>query len=148
MMFIWFLIRLICCFGSRSGSVTSSYGSGFGSGSCKKFRILKDPDWDPDPQHCCTVLYCNVFYRTVLCWYCSILFLFCRYRYFLEVFLYCTIVRVSTEVTFWNAAECGILCGSDFNSAEFRGSSEYVIPRNSAKFRACLYTEFHIYFCL
>jgi hypothetical protein len=31
-------------FGSESGSITSSYGSG----SCKKFRILADPD----PQHC------------------------------------------------------------------------------------------------
>jgi hypothetical protein len=26
---------------------------------------------------------------------------------------------VSTEVAFWNSAECGILCGSYFNSAEF-----------------------------
>jgi hypothetical protein len=34
--------------------------------------------------------------------------------------------RVSTEVTFWNSAEYGILCGSDFNSAEFRGDSEEV----------------------
>jgi hypothetical protein len=29
--------------------------------------------------------------------------------------------------------EYGILCGSDFNSAEFRGSSENIIPRNSAE---------------
>jgi hypothetical protein len=26
--------------------------------------------------------------------------------------------RVFTEVTFWNSAEYGILCGSDFTSAE------------------------------
>jgi hypothetical protein len=54
--------------------------------------------------------------------------------------------RVSTEVTFWNSAEYGILCGSDFNSAEFRGSIECLIPRNSAKFRAFLNTELSIYF--
>jgi hypothetical protein len=28
---------------------------------------------------------------------------------------------VFTEVTFWNSAEYGILWGSVFNSAEFRG---------------------------
>jgi hypothetical protein len=46
MIFICFLIRCISCFGSgyRSESITSSYGSISGSGSCKKFRILTDPD--------------------------------------------------------------------------------------------------------
>jgi hypothetical protein len=39
MIFRWFLIWCISCFGSGSESITSSYGSGFGSGSCKKFRI-------------------------------------------------------------------------------------------------------------
>jgi hypothetical protein len=41
MIFRWFLIRCISCFGSES--ITLSYGSR----SCKKFRILPDPD----PQH-------------------------------------------------------------------------------------------------
>jgi hypothetical protein len=45
------------------------------------------------------------------------------------------LTRVSTEVTFWNSAEDGILCGSDLHSAEFRGSSNQLIPRNSAEFR-------------
>jgi hypothetical protein len=35
-------------FGSESGS--GSINSSYGSGSCKKFRILAD--LDPDPQHC------------------------------------------------------------------------------------------------
>jgi hypothetical protein len=41
--------RFKSSFGSESGSgsITSSYGSG----SCKKFRILADPDLDPDTQH-------------------------------------------------------------------------------------------------
>jgi hypothetical protein len=42
------MIRCISCFGSDSIPVTSSYRSV--SGSCKKFRILTDPDLDP--QHC------------------------------------------------------------------------------------------------
>jgi hypothetical protein len=50
LIFWWFLIRCISCFGSGSESITSSYGSV--SGSCKKFRILTDLDSDPDPQHC------------------------------------------------------------------------------------------------
>jgi hypothetical protein len=34
----------------------------------------------------------------------------------------CCCIRVSTEVTFWNSAEYGILCGSDFNSAEVQSA--------------------------
>jgi hypothetical protein len=41
------LVRFKSSFGSESGSITSNYGSG----SSKKFRILADPDLDPDPQH-------------------------------------------------------------------------------------------------
>jgi hypothetical protein len=72
------------------------------------------------------------------------IFLIYRYRYLSTVVN--LIVRVSTEVTFRNSAEYGILCGSDFNSAEFLGNSECLIPWISPKFRAFLYTEFHIYF--
>jgi hypothetical protein len=43
--------------------------------------------------------------------------------------------RVSTEVTFWNSAEDGILCGSDLHSAEFRGIPRKFQPITSAKFR-------------
>jgi hypothetical protein len=47
------------------------------------------------------------------------------------------IITVCEEVTFWNSAEYGILCRSDFTSAEFHG-----IPYNSAEFRVFfLYME-------
>jgi hypothetical protein len=46
LIFWMILVRFKSSFGSEpgSGSITSTYGSG----SCKKFRILADPD----PQHC------------------------------------------------------------------------------------------------
>jgi hypothetical protein len=53
MIFRWFLIGCISCFGSGSKSLTSSYGSVSGSGSCKKFRILPDPNSDPDRSGSC-----------------------------------------------------------------------------------------------
>jgi hypothetical protein len=50
--------------------------------------------------------------------------------------------RVFKEVTFWNSAEYGILCGSDFTSTELRGILHclipwnfIVIPRNSMLFQ-------------
>jgi hypothetical protein len=56
--------------------------------------------------------------------------------------------RVSTEVTFWNSAEDGILCGSDLHSAEFRGIPRNflsLIPRNSAVFRIVFVYEISVY---
>jgi hypothetical protein len=44
------LVRFKSRSGTGSGPITSSSGSVSGSGSCKKFRILADPDpqhWDP-----------------------------------------------------------------------------------------------------
>jgi hypothetical protein len=45
-------------------------------------------------------------------------------------------IRLFTEVTLWNSAEYGILCGSDFTSAEFRAISctEFRIRNLSNKF--------------
>jgi hypothetical protein len=39
--------------------------------------------------------------------------------------------RVFTDVTFWYSAEYGILCGSGFNTAEFRGIFYCLIMRYS-----------------
>jgi hypothetical protein len=51
------------------------------------------------------------------------------------------------EVTFWNAAEYGILCGNDLISAEFCeisffNSAEFHL--NSAEFHAISCMEFHM----
>jgi hypothetical protein len=46
-------------------------------------------------------------------------------------------IRVFTEVTFWNSAEYGILFGSDFTSAKFRGIT--------AEFREISCTKFRIW---
>jgi hypothetical protein len=50
--------------------------------------------------------------------------------------------RVFTEMTFWNAAEYGILCGSDLKRLNFRGIPQNFQLFNSVEFRAISCTIF------
>jgi len=57
--------------------------------------------------------------------------------------------RVSTELTFWHAAEYGILCGINFNSVELlRILRDFhsTIPRNSKKISgiSCLFVSYRM----
>jgi hypothetical protein len=58
------------------------------------------------------------------------------------------LIRVFSEVPFWNSAEYGILIAIDFisrNSAEFFTVQYSEIPRNSAEFRICSCTRNSVY---